>query len=303
MSLCKLINCCLAFAVCLAMTPAVSGQFLTENFDYPDGNLTEVSGGLWAQHSGGDPPTNVIQVVGGEAVVVSPGDQDDNRQIGMELGPTETWFYAVRFTLSDNGTINNDYFIHFRPDVGFGFRARLAPSAPADPANDFSLQIWASSAGDGMTDWDGDFSFGEEIVAVVRWENEFGVATLWVNPVDESSTNVSDDELEDAMEAITSIALRQDSGTGYIANIPVLSVGATFAEVLAAVTGDDPGDGCPSGFEPGDVNMDGAINLLDVGPFVAELSGGSTLCEADVNGDGTVNLLDVGPFVDLLGGG
>ncbi len=54
----------------------------------------------------------------------------------------------------------------------------------------------------------------------------------------------------------------------------------------------------------GDVNEDGAVDLLDVGPFVDALAGGGEfLCQADINGDGAVDLLDVGPFVDLLSGG
>ena len=53
----------------------------------------------------------------------------------------------------------------------------------------------------------------------------------------------------------------------------------------------------------GDVNQDGEVTLLDVSPFVTEISNGSTLCAADVNEDGVVDLLDVGPFVDLLQGG
>ena len=53
----------------------------------------------------------------------------------------------------------------------------------------------------------------------------------------------------------------------------------------------------------GDVNGDGAVNLLDVGPFVDLLGSGGYLPAADINGDGAVNLLDVGPFVDLIGGG
>ena len=61
------------------------------------------------------------------------------------------------------------------------------------------------------------------------------------------------------------------------------------------------GKGCD--FDLGDINQDGAVNLLDVGPFVTLLSGATFQCEADINEDGSVNLLDVGPFVDLLGGG
>ena len=59
----------------------------------------------------------------------------------------------------------------------------------------------------------------------------------------------------------------------------------------------------PMEFVLGDVNQDGVVNLLDVGPFIDLLSGGGFQLEADINGDGTVNLLDVGPFIDLLSGG
>ena len=52
----------------------------------------------------------------------------------------------------------------------------------------------------------------------------------------------------------------------------------------------------------GDVNGDGEINLLDVGPFVDALSSGTYIPEADTNCDGELNLLDVGPFIDLLSG-
>ena len=50
----------------------------------------------------------------------------------------------------------------------------------------------------------------------------------------------------------------------------------------------------------GDVNQDGAVDLLDVEPFVELLSSEKFLLEADINKDGIVDLLDVGPFVDLL---
>ena len=53
----------------------------------------------------------------------------------------------------------------------------------------------------------------------------------------------------------------------------------------------------------GDVNLDGAVNLLDVSAFVDLLSRGDFQAEADINQDGVVNLLDVAPFVDLLTGG
>ena len=52
----------------------------------------------------------------------------------------------------------------------------------------------------------------------------------------------------------------------------------------------------------GDVNDDGVVNLLDVGPFIDVLTNGPFSLAADINMDGQVNLLDVGPFVALLTG-
>ncbi len=52
----------------------------------------------------------------------------------------------------------------------------------------------------------------------------------------------------------------------------------------------------------GDVNCDGSVDLLDVGPFVELLTTGGFSPKADINSDGIVDLLDVTPFVDLLTG-
>ena len=52
----------------------------------------------------------------------------------------------------------------------------------------------------------------------------------------------------------------------------------------------------------GDINCDGAINLLDVAPFVEILTAGGISIKADMNQDGAVDLLDVQPFVNLITG-
>lgn len=54
---------------------------------------------------------------------------------------------------------------------------------------------------------------------------------------------------------------------------------------------------------PGDVNCDGVVNLLDVGPFVDAVSNAALDIKADINQDGSDDLLDVGPFVDLISAG
>ena len=53
----------------------------------------------------------------------------------------------------------------------------------------------------------------------------------------------------------------------------------------------------------GDTNLDGDINLVDVQPFVDQLTSSGYQDDADINQDGLLDLLNVGPFVDLLNGG
>ena len=50
----------------------------------------------------------------------------------------------------------------------------------------------------------------------------------------------------------------------------------------------------------GDVNLDGAVNFLDISPFIALLSNGDFQAEADINEDTDVNFLDISPFIAIL---
>ena len=59
---------------------------------------------------------------------------------------------------------------------------------------------------------------------------------------------------------------------------------------------------CKSDYELGDINNDGFVDLLDVGPFVDSVLSGGFQCEADINQDGGITLLDVPLFVDLISG-
>ena len=60
---------------------------------------------------------------------------------------------------------------------------------------------------------------------------------------------------------------------------------------------------CVIDYVLGDVNRDGAVNLLDIGPFVGVLSAGDFQVEADINKDGSSNLLDIDGFIEILAGG
>ena len=53
----------------------------------------------------------------------------------------------------------------------------------------------------------------------------------------------------------------------------------------------------------GDVNQDGAVDFLDIAPFIALLSSDGFSCEADIDGNGVLDFLDIAPFIALLTGG
>ncbi len=52
----------------------------------------------------------------------------------------------------------------------------------------------------------------------------------------------------------------------------------------------------------GDINLDGAVNFLDISPFINLLSTGVYQVEADLNADGEVNFQDIAPFISALTG-
>ncbi|MEM9409955.1 MAG: sulfatase-like hydrolase/transferase, partial [Planctomycetota bacterium] len=56
-------------------------------------------------------------------------------------------------------------------------------------------------------------------------------------------------------------------------------------------------------FVLGDLNLDGAVNLLDIAPFVQRIVDGQFQLEGDFNLDGQINLLDISHFVERLSAG
>lgn len=209
----KLFGMCVATAlVAMWSSQASATLFYIDTFNYPDGNLTTVSGGLWVGHSGSG-FNDDIEVKNGNALVRNSGSEDANRQTGSIMGANDVWYYAATFRLDDKGAsvdgMNEDYFLHFKDSGTFNFNARLLPTNPSG-GGDYSLAIAASSLGDGRADWASDLNYGDNVCVVVEWNNGTGEATLWVNPIDSNSPSVTDDELADAMRDIESLAIRQD---------------------------------------------------------------------------------------------
>ena len=136
-------------------------------------------------------------------------------------------------------------------------------------------------------DWFGPFN-GQPNIGI--YDGAHGTDFAFMDPLGENTLLITEAVVGlgdfDGLEA-TSVAFENASN----ANGGIAIIAANFAGL--------PGDDCMIG----DVNGDGAVDLLDVGPFVDLLTASGYSCEADVNQDGALDLLDVGPFVDLLTGG
>jgi len=91
-----------------------------------------------------------------------------------------------------------------------------------------------------------------------------------------------------------------DSVDGVDATLYQISTSTGLAEPVG-LTGVTAAGGISSlPFCLGDVNCDGSVNLLDVGPFVNAVSLSELNPKADINQDGSVDLLDVGGFIEIL---
>ena len=112
----------------------------------------------------------------------------------------------------------------------------------------------------------------------------------------------------------TVLATSESGGLGDDESLSGISLGSgtyfvriTGVDNPDAVTLDTQFYGLSVAFETtillGDTNLDGAVNFLDISPFISILTVGDFLAEADVNEDGAVDFLDISPFISILAGG
>lgn len=158
----------------------------------------------------------------------------------------------------------------------------------------FDMDFGSAVTVDAMAVWNKDFLFGVRDFNLLAADNpEFTDAvtllsdSMAMHPSNPIPTPHEQFDFEQTTAQYYRIEILNNHGAGFTG----------LGEVAFSVGGDG---GCD--FALGDVNQDGAVNLLDVTPFIDVLVTGIYLCEADINQDGVVDLLDVGPFVDLLTG-
>jgi hypothetical protein len=158
-----------------AQTPA---SLFVDTFSYSDGDL--VGNGQWAQHSGSG---DTMDVLGGKAIVEmrTPNlTQDVNHPLGATLSPGETWYYALKVTVTDQRPNTTDqfgttYFAHFKDTGTFNFRGRLYTTNGTDPTK-FRFALSSSSFTNPDTANDPDFDQNQIVDGndLLAWQRGVG---------------------------------------------------------------------------------------------------------------------------------
>jgi len=218
---------CLALAATLLATSAANAAlFYNEEFDYADGALTTVSGGLWTAHSGAG--SNSV-MVSSETISLNHGSgsrEDVKRETGSAMGAGDKWYAAFDVTVS--GGSDTVYFAHFVEGASL-FESRVFVTAPTAGGN---YTIGLSNTSTVTSTWASDFTFGDKHRVVVSYDYDTHVSNLWVDPVDESSTFITVNN--GFSDEISGFAFRQAAGNS-VQVIDNLAVATTFNEALTGV--------------------------------------------------------------------
>jgi hypothetical protein len=254
----KLRLCVATFLAATAMMTITQSAhatlFFSDGFDYPDGDLTvfdgtgdNVSGGLWAPHSGTANPIPVA-VSGGQAVVVqgNPASEDVNRLAGQTIALGETWYFGALVTIVDTRNGNglaldqDSYFMHLKDNTSGGFRARIYADDPLTGVGGAGFNFGLSaSSGNVAVNWAVDSNFGQQYLVMGSYAVDTGETKLWVDPTSSASSSITHTLPAAAFTAIESLALRQDfvtAGNTYTAYIDSVALGTTFDDVYGALS-------------------------------------------------------------------
>ncbi len=232
----------LALVVIGASAAGVQAQVLTDPFQYADGEISQVSGGLWFVQAAG----TAINV-SGSAVVISQGDLTQGSErvsrglpvpFTVEANPVA--YYSVNATwtalpLTDSGS----YFLNLGVSTnGTTFYGRVGADTEGAAPGTFRISVananWSQA---NSVEFPVDLTLGVPHLIVAKYDLTTGNTTLWIDPETEGSPGVTaTDAPAGAQQPIAAINLRQglsNSNTGApgIIRIQNLSVGTTFEQV------------------------------------------------------------------------
>jgi hypothetical protein len=227
----------LGFVVAALAPLAADAAIFADTFAYPDGELGTASGGVWALHSG-----TGGQTVTNEALVIDDaGTGDYNRSLGGAPAVSSGVLYAgFDMTVSEtdlptSASGANPYFAHFG-ELTSGATSNFVSRVflySGTGANTFNIGISrGSGTGATTTNYPTELTAGTTYRVVHAYDLDNNVATLWVDPVDASSTNVTNNSGTLDPAALNFFMFRIAGSSDGDKTVDNLVVSTSFAEVV-----------------------------------------------------------------------
>ena len=200
--------------------------FEQNDFTWVSGNLAGQNG--WAAHSGAGSLPVQVTTSGSFTLAQGSGSREDvNRDVGA-FTSGNSYYAAFILNVSGTSSVTNSYFAHFLNGTA-NFRSRVWVTSSS--GSDYTLGF--SNGSSIESTWATGLDFNTDYTVVFSYTQDTGAASLWINPVNFSSTSISAvASLQDP--ALSAVAFRQAAGntTQIISN---LVVGTDFNATLAAV--------------------------------------------------------------------
>ena len=226
-------------------TGAQAAVILSDSFSYPDGAIVGAPASPWVAHSGSGP----MLISSSQLRVVSTSGEDVNALLAGQPYTTNSAAvlyssFTVKFTVLPS--VAGTYFAHFKDTntgAATGFGARVwtsttnAVSGGSVPAGKFRLSIGNGTlvnAASGQIDTDLDTNVVYTVVTRFACSN--GLATIWLDPMDESDPGVDATDIGTVTRPnpidVVSYAFRQPGSTASgVALVDDLAVGTLFNDV------------------------------------------------------------------------
>jgi len=214
----------LASAACFATAHAT--VLMADGFTYPNGNLA--GNGGWSTFSG---TGTDIQVVSGRANGDHNNAPDDQRLFAAQpvTGKTYACFDVIVPT-PQPGKLKATYFAMLKDGGTSNFLSRTYIVPIGSNGFTFAISNSSTSATVGVTPWGtSTLLFDHRYNIVINYDPVNKSSTLWVDPVNELSTSVTDVNSGAAAVAISGIGIRQSNTPATLPPSPDFS-GVTNAQ-------------------------------------------------------------------------
>jgi PEP-CTERM motif len=221
------------FVTLLFSQTARASVIWAEDFNYSDGDLTNVSSGAWIHFSG---TGNLIQVVNNAALLSgsAASSEDARRPLGGTISSGSLYMSALVTVTTEPTSANGEYFLSFY-SVANGYVGRVTSS---QTATGWTLGL-ANGTSSAIMDWGTDLSLNTQYKVVVKLDVAAGTATMGV--FDPMFVPSSDTELTlggdtpSTVVAVDNIALRQNTSAQGAQTIESVWVGTTLGDVATLI--------------------------------------------------------------------